>query len=474
MRLLREARECVAGVEVGGHPEGRPGARPARDPDVEEAVAEFAEHLRRVWRILRPEFRDVYGGHDESKCLYMDDTVVVTLLATTALRCRSRNAADGCRNSEALAASMLYLSGQDWWPEREKFTTACTGTLVYRTREWDFEKVRIVNAKLVKRLLNAKFFEGDRLFGRFYCLAVDAVHRDERRCSRGEALTKLEKKTVALEAKLITKTGMAITVCTEDVEPYDDKKEKQDCEINAFKRMAPVLKSLMKKYPLCLVGDALYGCDPVWRICERHGWKYITTFKRGRTPDVYDDVVRHLSGGMCRGGGLLKADGRPRCGEMKWVDGVETNVADRYAVNVVWGEISFLGDLTKTGRKRKPYVGMFATNLRIASIDAADEVFCWGRRRWNIENVFKEQKRVEVGLKHRFVNRTAANKVWYCLMMMAWTIWQMFQRGFLLRLEVGCRKMTQLLWCEMIRTYVRYFGCVMLEPRHALMSRKNL
>ena len=427
-----------------------------------------------MWRILRPEFRDVYGGHDESKCLYMDDTVVVTLLATTALKCRSRNAADGCRNSEALAASMLYLSGQDWWPEREKFTTACTGTLVYRTREWDFEKVRIVNAKLVKRLLNAKFFEGDRLFGRFYCLAVDAVHRDERRCSRGEALTKLERKTVALEAKLITKTGMAITVCTEDVEPYDGKKEKQDCEINAFKRMAPVLKSLMKKYPLCLVGDALYGCDPVWRICEKHGWKYITTFKRGRTPDVYDDVVRHLSGGMCRGGGLLKADGRPRCGEMKWVDGVETNVSDRYAVNVVWGEISFLGDLTKTGRKRKPYVGMFATNLRIANIDAADEVFCWGRRRWNIENVFKEQKRVEVGLKHRFVNRTAANKVWYCLMMMAWTIWQMFQRGFLLRLEVGCRKMTQLLWCEMIRTYVRYFGCVMLEPRHALMSRKNL
>ena len=73
---------------------------------------------------------------------------------------------------------------------------------------------------------------------------------------------------------------------------------------------------------------------------------------------------------------------------------------------------------------------MFATNLPIVDIDAADEVFCWGRRRWNIENVFKEQKRVEVGLKHRFVNRTDANRVWYCLMMMAWTIWQMFQRGF--------------------------------------------
>lgn len=474
MRFLREARECVAGVEVGDHPEGRPGSRPAQDPDAEEAVAEFAEYLRKVWGFLGPAFEDVYGDCDESKCLYMNDTVVVTLLATTALKCRSRNAADACRNSEAMAASMLCLSGQDWWPERERFTTACTGTLVYRTKDWDFEKVRIVNAKLVKRLINAKFFENDRIFGTFYCLAVDAVHRDERRNGKGETLTKREKKTVALEAKLITKTGMAITVCTEDVEPYDDKRDKQDCEINAFKRMAPVLRELLKKYPLCIVGDALYGCDPVWRICERYGWKYVTTFKEGRTPDLYANVELRFAGGTCEGGELLKADGKPRCGKMKWVCGIETNAPDRYAINVVWGEISFLNDLTKTGRKRKPYVGMFATNLTVDGIDAADEVFCWGRRRWNIENVFKEQKRVEVGLKHRFVNKTDANRVWYCLMMMAWTIWQMFQRGFLIRLEVGCRKMTQLLWCEMIRTYIRYFGCVMLEPRYRLMSRKNL
>ena len=267
---------------------------------------------------------------------------------------------------------------------------------------------------------------------------------------------------------------MAITVCTEDVEPYDDKKDKQDCEINAFKRMAPVLRELLKKYPLCIVGDALYGCDPVWRICEKYGWKYITTFKEGRTPDLYANVELRFVGGTCEGGDLLKADDRPRCGKMKWVNGVETNAPDGYAINVVWGEISFLDDLTNAGKKRKPYVGMFATNLPVVDIDAADEVFCWGRRRWNIENVFKEQKRVEVGLKHRFVNKTDANKVWYCLMMMAWTIWQMFQRGFLLRLEVGCRKMTQLLWCEMIRTYIRYFGCVMLEPRYTLMIRKNL
>jgi hypothetical protein len=159
---------------------------------------------------------------------------------------------------------------------------------------------------------------------------------------------------------------------------------------------------------------------------------------------------------------------------MKWVVGVETNAPDRYRINVVYGKISILGDLAKKGNRKKPYVGMFATNIPIDGLDKADEIFCWGRRRWNIENVFREQKHSGFGLRHRFVNATNANKVWYYLMQIAWTLWQMFQRGFLLRLEAGCRKMTQALWCEEIRTYIRHLGCILLVPRYKLMCRKNL
>ena len=464
----------MLGSVGAGHPEGRPGVRPAPEPDVAEAVAEFAEFLKGMWRILGPQFREVYCGSDESKCLYMNDTVVCTFLAVTMLKCRSRNSADSCRNSDGMGASMLYLSGQGWWPRGEKFTTACTGTFVYRTRKWDCEKVKLVNAGLVKRLINAKFFEEDRVCGKYYPLAVDAVHRDVRRNGKGEALSTKEKTTIALEAKLITKTGMAVTVCSESVEPYDDKREKQDCEINAFKRMAPVLRKLMKKFPLCLVGDALYGCDSVWRMCEGYGWKYVTTFKEGRMRDVYANVALMFKGGVCEGGGLLKGDGKPRFGTMKWVCGVETNASDRYKINVVFGEVSMLGEKTAKGKDKKPYKGMFATNLPIDGLDSADEVFCWGRRRWNIENVFKEQKHSGFGLKHRFVNATNANKTWYYLMQIAWTLWQMFQRGFLLRLGEGCRKMTQVMWCEEIRAFIRHFGCIMMTPRYKLLCRKHL
>lgn len=403
----------------------------------------------------------------------MNDTVACTFLAVTMLRCRSKNAIDGCRNTEAMATSMLDLSGQSWWPEGEKRTTACTETLVYRMKGWDAGKIRVTNAKLIRHLINAKFFEFDRLKG-CYNLAVDAVHRDERRNGVGENLSKKAKKTIALEAKLIAKTGMAITVCSEDVDPYDDQKLKQDCEINAFKRMAPVLKDLLKKYPLCLVGDALYGCDSVWKTCEANRWKFITTFKEGRMPDVYANVALRFRTNVCERGVLLRCDARPRFGEMKWIEGVETNAPDRYRINVVWGSVSFMKDVDRRGRQKKPYVGMFATNLPIRSLSDADEIFCWGRRRWNIENVFKEQKHSGFGLKHRFVNATRANRVWYLMMQIAWTLWQMFQRGFLLRLETGCRKMTQFLWAEELRTFIRHFGLVGLVPRYRLLCRKHL
>ena len=472
--LARQVASCVSAEGGEEHPGGRPGKRPAAEPDVAEAVAELAAFLRRTWKVLRPLLVPAYGPRDEGKCLYTEDTVACTFLAATMLKCRSRNAVDGCRNTEAMASSMLDLAGQSWWPEGERKTTACTETLVYRMKEWDAEKVRVANAGLIRRLVNAKFFEEDRITGRYYCVAVDAVHRDERRNAAGESLTRKEKATIALEAKLITRTGMAVTVCSEDVEPYDDQRLKQDCEINAFKRMAPVLRKLLRKYPLCLVGDALYGCDSVWKICEANGWMYVTTFKEGRMPDVHEDVDLRFRTGECESGELLKGDGRPRFGAMKWVRGVKTNAPDGYRINVVWGSVSFLKDVDRRGRQKEPYVGMFATNLPIHSLADADEIFCWGRRRWNIENVFKEQKHSGFGLKHRFVNATNANKVWYLMMQIAWTLWQMFQRGFLLRLEEGCRKMTQVLWAEELRTFIRHFGFVGLVPRYRLLCRRHL
>lgn len=38
---------------------------------------------------------------------------------------------------------------------------------------------------------------------------------------------------------------------------------------------------------LVIVADALYCCSPVIEMCRRNDWRFIFTFREGRTPDVY-------------------------------------------------------------------------------------------------------------------------------------------------------------------------------------------
>ena len=48
-------------------------------------------------------------------------------------------------------------------------------------------------------------------------------------------------------------------MCSECVEPYDDQREKQDCEINAFKRMARFLNRKSQRYYRLKFADTYYG-----------------------------------------------------------------------------------------------------------------------------------------------------------------------------------------------------------------------
>jgi len=54
-----------------------------------------------------------------------------------------------------------------------------------------------------------------------------------------------------------------------------DSHEKQDCELKAFRRLAPRLKELMGKLPLLIVADGLYANGPVMQICRKDNWDFM-------------------------------------------------------------------------------------------------------------------------------------------------------------------------------------------------------
>jgi len=83
-----------------------------------------------------------------------------------------------------------------------------------------------------------------------------------------------------LEAKIVTGSGLAISVETEFIN-NSDRGSKQDCELRAFYRMVKRLKRQFPQLKICLLPDSLYMADPVFKIADDYKWKYIITIKEG-------------------------------------------------------------------------------------------------------------------------------------------------------------------------------------------------
>ena len=171
-------------------------------------------------------------------------------------------------------------------------------TVEYLLQRLEPEELYGVRQKMVNRLIRMKALEKYRLLEEYYMIAVDGTGHlvyKERHCPH--CLTKKKDGKIlyyyhnVLEAKLVTNTGLALSVETEFIQNSDGE-TKQDCELSAFYRMAKRLKKRFPQLKICLLLDSLYAVGPVMDISEDYGWKYITVFKRGSMPERYDEFLK--------------------------------------------------------------------------------------------------------------------------------------------------------------------------------------
>ena len=90
---------------------------------------------------------------------------------------------------------------------------------------------------------------------------------------------------------------MVISIDSEWIENTDinNKNDKQDCEINAFKRMAPRIKKKYLKLKFILTGDALYTTTPMIDICKENNLFYIFNLKKNRLKNVYEEFQDNVN-----------------------------------------------------------------------------------------------------------------------------------------------------------------------------------
>ena len=283
----------------------------------------------------------------------------------------------------------------------------------------NYNEVDNIRKYMFKALLRSKMFDKFR-YDSHIQLIVDATGLTALDYNlNGNCLTrtrdgKIKYYKYVLEAKVVF-FNMVISIDSEWIENTNSntEKEKQDCEVNAFKRMAPRIKSNYPKLKFIVTGDALYATDPMMDICENYNWKYIFNLK----PDRLKEVASQFEGNI-----QLEN---------------ETNLENYFLSTNLYHQKHYLNAIKyQEIQNNKLIFFRYVTNLKINN-DNIKDIVAMGRHRWKIENEgFNEQKNGTFNISHLCSRFDNALKIHYLFIQIAHTIRQLLELGSLVYKEV--------------------------------------
>ena len=95
-----------------------------------------------------------------------------------------------------------------------------------------------------------------------------------------------------LEANLAFQNGMVIPLLSEILgyTQGDNDKNKQDCEQNAFKRLAKRLKKTFPCLSIMVLLDGLYPNGPVMELCRKYNWDFMIVLQDDSLPLVWEEL----------------------------------------------------------------------------------------------------------------------------------------------------------------------------------------
>ena len=154
-----------------------------------------------------------------------------------------------------------------------------------------------VRKDMVTTLIRQRVLESGR-YRSGYLVAVDGtgvVSYDHPHCEC--CLRKTSKKGTTtyfhhvLEAKLITPSGMSLSIGSEWINNGGKTEfDKQDCEREAFKRLAQKIKDQYPRLGVIIVADGLYPWEGFFQICKQNRWNYIVTLQDKSLKSLQEEI----------------------------------------------------------------------------------------------------------------------------------------------------------------------------------------
>lgn len=243
----------------------RPAGRKAGPaPEGEAYGRQLLALIRHCFPELNPWLDALPDPRCQELCTYLGRHIWWQIILTFLVRGGSRNAFDADRNSGQMPENLLQLCEQAWETKRLgiRRTVTCSENAKKHAARVPVRAVAQLLVAMVKRLMQMRMLDEARLFDKWWLVAVDGTLQDRGRATpRGQARYRY-----VVEAKLVGPQGTMFPIMSVFRDMRDPVLEKEDCELNAFLRLAQKLHAAFPKLPICLLMDGLY---PVPGLVQR-------------------------------------------------------------------------------------------------------------------------------------------------------------------------------------------------------------
>ena len=393
----------------------------------EQTLTEKAGILRAMMPTLLARLAKIPDPRQPKKIKHKLTVLMLYGILSFVLQMASRREANREMSRPMFKENLMIL-----FPDLE--TIAHHDTLMRLLDRIDVEQIQQAQIALVRSLIRNRKFQQFLIEG-YYPIAIDGTQKfctytlwDAHYLERevGDEKSRRDQYYVnVLEANLAFSNGMSIPLMSEflDYHQGDSGREKQDCELRAFYRMAERLHAAFPRLPIMLLLDGLYPVGPAMQVCAKYGWQFMIVLQDDSLPHVWEEyrglvqllepVDRHQ----------MNWGGREQ--QFHWVNGIEyeyevTGGKRSLEVHLViceerWQEID-----PKTGQtivKNSRHVWLSSNPLSTGNVHRRCNLAA--RHRWAIESGILVEKRYGYCYEHCFAYSWSAMKGYHYLMRIA-------------------------------------------------------
>ena len=306
----------------------------------------------------------------------------------------------------------------------------------------DSEKFRPIFKEVFSRLQRGKYLEQYQVLPGLYYAVMDATEYFSSKkiscpgcltCEHANGDVTCSHKTLQI-AIMHPSMSQVIPLMPEAIHNSDGQL-KQDCEMNAAKRLIPKLRQEHPKLGLIMGGDALFSKQPIIDDVLSNGMHYLFVAK----PDdheymmTYIDIARQLQGVNF----IFCPQKGDKIHRYEWVNDVPLNKR-KDGIRVNYLSLTVIS-IQKDGSEKITFRSSWVTDLTVGktNVELLSRV---GRSRWKIENeCFNTLKNQGYAVEHNYghgENHLAFNI--YLLTLIAFLFHQVFELTD--RLYQACRK----------------------------------